>query len=241
MKNKFIFTRYKKLFYALTIVTITFSACKKVPATPSSSTSSGLMIFNLIPENSLSVAFAFSNVSLTNTPLPFPNYSGSYLSIPSGTEQLGLYKANSDSLLQATNFVFESSKYYTAFALGANGNYINMITDDHLDSLPTNTGNAFVRYINAIPDSSKPMVTISSNGNNIVNAATPFTTVSNFIGIAPGNISVNMNNGSDISSSRTISLGANDVYTILLTGIPNTTDTTTAVQIRYIQNGSINP
>jgi len=43
-------------------------------------------------------------------------------------------------------------------------NYKNVIVADNLDSLPTLTGNAFVGYVNAIPDSSGQTITINANG-----------------------------------------------------------------------------
>ena len=241
MKTNFFTAWQSKLFYLFVFTTFFFSSCKKAPATDNISTTSGLMAFNLIPDTTFSIAFAFSGISLTNAPLPYTNYTGSYLPITGGNLQLGLYKAIPDSLIMNTNYVFEPSKYYSAFAVGANGNYKEIVTNDEVDSLPTNTGNAFVRYIDAIPDSSKPAVTIALNGNNVVNTATSFGTVSNFASIAPGSINVTLDNGSNISANKTISVAANGVYTILLMGIPSATDTTRAVKITYIQNGTLTP
>lgn len=240
MKNKFFCSWQKKSFLLLTFFAIAFSACKKTTDVTTSPTS-GLMAFNLIPDSTFSIAFTLSNNGLTNTPLSYTNYTGTYLSVYSGNRQLELFKDNSDSALATNNFLFEPKKYYSAFALGANGVYQNMITDDNIDSLPTNTGNAFVRYINAIPDSSKPMMTISANENNVVNEAASFGSVSKFVQIAPGDISVNINNDSTIMASRTISVEKDKVYTLLLLGIPKASDTTRAIKIKYIQNGTITP
>lgn len=239
MKNKFLWSWQKKSFFLLTFFAIAFSACKKT--TDVSTPTSGLMAFNLIPDSTLSVGFTLSNNSLTNTPLSYTNYTGTYLSVYSGNRQLELFKANPDSILATNNFLFEPKKYYSAFALGANGVYLNMITDDNLDSLPANTGNAFVRYINAIPDSSKPMVTITANGNNVVDEPASFGSISTFTQIAPGDISVNINNDSTIITNRTISVEKDKVYTLLLLGIPKASDTTRAIKIKYIQNGTITP
>ena len=116
-----------------------------------------------------------------------------------------------------------------------------MITEDQLDSLPTSTRNAFVRYINAIPDSSEPMVTIAANGTNVVRGKAFYGTAPNFTGIVPGDISVEVNNDSTISARRTFSVEKDNVYTILLMGMPKATDTAKAVQIKYIINGMITP
>ena len=104
--------------------------------------------------------------------------------------------------------------------IDANGNYKNMITEDNLDSLPTSTGNAFVRYINAIPDSSGPMVTIASNGTNVESGNASFVKVSEFTGIAPGDIFAAVNINATISADRTFSVEKDKVYTILLVRRP---------------------
>ena len=241
MKKKFVNSWKGRFLYLFAFSTFLISSCKKNSTPDNISTTSGLMAFNLIPDTTFSVAFAFSGISVTNAPLPYTNYTGSYLPINSGNQQLGLYKANPDSLITNTNFVFEPSKYYSAFAIGANGNYKEIVTNDEVDSLPINTGNAFVRYINAIPDSSKPAITIALNGNNVVNTATSFGTISNFTSITPGNLNASLNNGSNISANKTIGVVANGVYTILLLGIPGATDTTKAVKITFIQNGTLTP
>ena len=132
------------------------------------------------------------------------------------------------------------STYYSVFVVGANGSYKNVIAKDNLDSLSSTTGEAFVRYVNAIADSTKqPLVTISSNGTDLFNTNAPFTTVSDFKGIMPGAVSVNVSNESDINSSRTITVEQGKIYTILLVGIPGQTDSTKAVQIKFIQNGVV--
>jgi hypothetical protein len=240
MKKKFFCTWQKNPFLLLTIFAIAFSSCKK-PTDVTTTPVSGLMAFNLIPGSSSPVLFTLSNSSLTNIPLSYTSYTGSYISVYSGNRELEVLNANSNSILTTSNFLFEPKKYYSAFAIGANGKYLNVITDDKLDSLPTNTGNAFVRYINSIPDSSKPIVTIASNGNNLLNEPASFGSISAFTEITPGDISINIDNDSTIKANRTISVEKDKVYTLLLLGIPKATDTTNAVQIKYIQNGTITP
>lgn len=241
MKNRLFAFLQNKFLYIFAFSVILFSACKKsdVPATPTS----GLMAFNLIPDSATGpVVFALSGRSITNTPLSFTNYTGNYLSILSGTRELQLYSAaNPNSALATTSFSAEDKKYYSAFAIGANGTYKNLVTDDNLDSIPSSTGNAFVRYINAIPDSSQPAVTITANGTDVVKKDVPFGTVSDFTGITPGDITVNVSNDSTISANRTITLEKDKVYTMLIMGMPKTTDTAKAVQIKYIINGTITP
>ena len=112
MKNNFISSSQRRLLYLLAFSIFLFSSCQKAQDTDNISSTSGLMAFNLIPDTTFSIAFAFSGISLTNAPLPYTNYTGSYLPINSGAQQLGLYKANPDSLIMNTNVAFEASKYY---------------------------------------------------------------------------------------------------------------------------------
>jgi len=99
-----------------------------------------------------------------------------------------------------------------------------------------------VRYVNAIPDSTLlPTVTISSNGNNVFNTNATFPSVSDFKGITPGDIAVNVNAESGSTASRTITVEQGKIYTILLVGQPGATDSTKAVQIKFIQNGQVTP
>ena len=238
MKNNMFSVIKNKFLYLALFSVVAFSACKKedVPATPTA----GLMAFNLIPDSTVvPVAFVLNNSSITNTPLSYSNFTGAYLPVYSGPRTLEVYKANSDTTLATANYTFEANKYYSAFALGANGTYKNMIVEDNLDSLSASSGNAFIRYVNAIPDSSAQKITVSAGGTNDVSTNTHFGDVSDFIGVAPGDVTMNISNDSTISANKTVTLVKDQVYTFLLTGMPHATDTAKAVQIRYIINGTI--
>lgn len=222
------------------LTTLLFSSCKKdlngnVPAIPAA----GLMAFNLIPDNG-AIGFAISSNSLGNYPLLFGNYSGGYQAVYTGNRTVTSFNFYSGATLASASQLFADSAYYSVFAVGNNGSYRNVIVNDKLDSLPTTTGEAFVRFVNAIPDSTtQPLVNISANGTNVFNTNAAFGTVSDFKGITPGNISVSVNNESSINASRNITVEQGKIYTVLLTGIPGQSDTTKAVQIRFIQNGSV--
>jgi hypothetical protein len=73
----------------------------------------------------------------------------------------------------------------------------------------------------------------------VINTPAGFSSVSDFVAADPGQVAVSVKNGSNIDASRTISLEQGKVYTVLLAGIPGATDTTKAVQIKYILNGSL--
>ncbi|MEO8960818.1 MAG: DUF4397 domain-containing protein [Ginsengibacter sp.] len=237
MKKMLNYVKQQRWLVLLLGVTILFSACKKEVDTPQTP-ASGLMVFNLIPGHS-AVGFVMSNKIITNAPLAYTNYSGNYISVYSGSRDVKLYDVTGDSTITDVNQQFEQDKYYSAFALGADGNYRTVIVDDNLNSIPDSTNKAFVRYINAIPDSSKPMVTIAEGGTNVVDDMASYAKVSGFESVNPGEITIAISNGTNISASRTITVEKGKVYTILLLGLPGATDEATKVQIKFITNGSV--
>ncbi len=222
-------------------VSFLFSACKKTNDIKTQSRAAGLMAFNLTADQP-SIGVAISNNSITNSPLVYTSYTGGYLSVYPGSNEVTAYDFYSGASLSTGSQLFDDSAYYSLFVVGAKGTYKNVFVKDNLDSLPTTTGNAFIRYINAITDStSQPAFTISSNGTNVFNDNSAFASVSAFKQITPGNISINVKDESTIDSSRNITVEAGKVYTVLFTGVPNATDSSKAVQIKYIQNGVITP
>ncbi|MGN6541631.1 MAG: DUF4397 domain-containing protein [Ginsengibacter sp.] len=227
-KNKFI--------YALAATVFLLSACKK--EMPVNNTAiSGLMAINLIPDQP-AVDLIMSGNYLTNSPLSYTNYTGTYLSVYSGNRTVALGLSNTDTTISRTHFVFEPSRFYSVIAMGANGNYRNLVLNDNIDSLATGSGLAFVRYVNAVPDSSKADISIAQNGNNVLNANASFATASDFKSVSPGDITVTAS-GENYSVNRTISVEKDKVYTVMLAGIPEATDTAKAVQIKYIVNGTV--
>lgn len=227
---------------AFFLITFLFSACKKNVDTGTQPPVAGFMAVNLVPDKD-AVGVALSNNNFTNTPLNYTNYTGGYSAVYIGNRDVVSYDFYSGTQLASKNQLFEDSSYYSLFVVGANNKYSNVIVKDNLDSLPSGTGEAYIRYVNAIPDSTiQPLVTISSNGAELFNGNAAFTTVSSFKGIAPGDISINVDNSdSSVNASRNITVEGGKIYTILLFGIPGATDTTKAVQIKFIQNGTITP
>jgi hypothetical protein len=197
------------------------------------------MAINLIPDQP-AVDFIMSGNYLTNSPLSYTNYTGTYLSVYSGNRTVALGLSNTDTTISRIDFVFEPSKFYSVIAMGANGNYRNLVLNDNIDSLATGSGLAFVRYVNAVPDSSKADISIAQNGNNVLKANASFATASDFESVTPGDITVTAS-GENYSVNRTISVEKDKVYTVMLTGIPEATDTSKAVQIKYILNGTVSP
>ena len=235
-----VFRRNILLFISIVALSILFSACKKDLTSQQSTPAAGLMAFNLVPDNG-PISITLSNNPFTTNPLAYTNYTGTYRGVYVGSRDVISYDYNSNTQLAKSNQLFEDSAYYSLFVLGANGNFRNVIVKDNFDSLSSTSGKAFVRYINAIPDSTKPMVTVASDDSQVFDGSASFATVTDFKGVTPGNIDVSVSNGSNINANRTIAVENGKIYTILLSGIPNATDTTKAVQIKFIQNGSLTP
>jgi hypothetical protein len=221
----------------LLLMLFLFSACKKTLETGSQPPVAGLMAFNLIPEKT--IGFTISGNNLTNSPLPYTNYTGSYLGVYVGNRDIAAYDLTSGTTLATSSQLFEDSAYYSVFAMGINGTNRNVIVKDNINGLTSTTGQAFVRYVNAIADSTRqPLVNISYNGTDVFNNAAPYASVSDFKPVTPGDVSVKVNGESDINSSRTITLEQGKIYTVLLVGVPGQSDSAKAVQIKFIQNGT---
>jgi len=197
----------------------------------------GLMAFNLAPDKP-AIGFTLSSNSLGNTTINYTGYTGTYLPIYLGDREVRSFDYFTGSTLALANGSFADSMYYSAFLIGADGNYRNVVVKDELAPLTVVPGKAWVRYINAIVDSTNsPTVTIGEG----ISETAPYASVSSFAQVNTGSVSIAVNNGSNISATRTITIEENKVYTVLFVGIPNATDPDKAVQIKFIQNGTVTP
>ncbi|HMI78940.1 MAG TPA: DUF4397 domain-containing protein [Ferruginibacter sp.] len=219
----------------LVLTVLLFSACRKdnndqVNNTPAA----GVMAFNLAVDKP-AVGFSLSGgATLGNAPLNYTGYTGIYLPVYTGTREVRSFEYLSGSTIATSNSTFLDSAYYSAFLMGANGNYRNVVVKDQVNLVTPVAGKAWVRYVNAIPDSvSTVSVTIGAN-----NETAPYATVSTFTMVDAGPVTFMVSNGSSINASRTITMEENKVYTVLLSGLPNSTDPEKSVQIKYIQNGT---
>ncbi|MFL9483685.1 DUF4397 domain-containing protein [Chitinophagaceae bacterium LWZ2-11] len=238
MKNSTSVLRVSLFAIGSIAVGLLFSACSKSTGTVDNSPVSALTTYNLAP-NSNAVALTLSGNVLPGAPLGYPNYAG-YVSVYSGTRQLQAFDyVSGAALTNATAYVFDTSKYYSSFLVGTPGNYNMVFAQDNYDSLSSTNGKAYVRYINAIPDSSKPLVNIMSGATTVVNTNAAYTSYSGFVAVDPGQVNISVNNGGNIQATRSITTAATAVYTILLIGTPGSTDTTKNVQIRYVANGTL--
>lgn len=197
----------------------------------------GLMAFNLSPDQS-AAGFAISGSYLTNVPLAYTNYTGNYLSVYTGARSVAAFEYQGQRVLAETPGNFEEGKYYSAFLVGADSSYRTVLANDDLDTLSGTSGQAFVRYVNAITDSvNAPNVKVTVGGADVVNRAATYATVSDFVPVAPGDITVAVSGQNGVSATRTFAVEARKVYTVLLVGEPG--NLAAPVEIKYITNGEL--
>ncbi|HEY8388712.1 MAG TPA: DUF4397 domain-containing protein [Parasegetibacter sp.] len=218
------------------LASITFAACTKNNDDGPEIPAAGLMAFNLAPDRA-SIGIGLSGTALTPTPLTYTSFTGGYLNIYPGNRRIEAYDYNLTDYFTNTTFNFEENKYYSLFILGANGNYDNVVVHDDFEGLSGSNGMAYVRYINAIPDSGDTRVIVAAGGNNVVDQSEAYKYVSGFTPVTPGDITITANNtDNDIELERTISLAEGRAYTVLLVGESATTG---PAQIRFIENGRL--
>ncbi|MDF2384041.1 DUF4397 domain-containing protein [Nostoc ellipsosporum NOK] len=215
---------------------IVFTGCLKDKNENPQVPVAGLMAFNLARDQN-AVGFALSGNPISNTPLAFTNYTGGYIGVYTGPRSVEAYEFYTGNTLATNSVEFRDSMYYSTFLVGANGTYRTVITHDAFDSLDAATGQAYIRYINAIPDSSRPTVTVSAGGNNVINEQASFASVNGFKAAAPGSATIRVSNGGSISKERTITTESRKIYTVLLLGNPASGNAADSVQIRFVENG----
>jgi hypothetical protein len=223
----------------LVATAVLFTACLKDKDNNTNIPASGLMAFNLAPDQE-SVAIALSGNWLTPQPLGFSNFTGVYRNIYTGEREVASYDYPNNDPLAVSNQNFEDGKYYSLFVVGYSDHYRNVIVADNFDSLSASSGKAYVRYINAIADSvNASAVTIAKGGSNVISESAAFGHVGEFTAVDPGEISVAVKQGSAVDASRNITVEAKQVYTILLQGVPGETGDAKKVQIKFVNNGTL--
>lgn len=217
----------------LAFASVLFVSCSKnndndYDAPPSAQ----LMLYNLAADKP-AVGFTISGNQLGNSPLAYTNYSGVYLPIYTGTRELRSFDFNNGATIASRTDTYADSTYYSAFLLGAAGDYRNLVVTDDYSSVVPVSGKAWVRYINAVPDTvTRPDVTIAGTTEGAV-----YGSVSAFVQVDAGDVDVAIQSGT-FNTTRTITLAENRIYTVLFVGLPGATDPALAVQAKFIQNGA---
>ena len=223
----------------LFLVAILFTACKKDSAGTSQHTpTAGLMAFNLAPDQSYA-GFSLSGANFGNSALSYNGYTGGYFAVSTGSHDVRSFDANSGNTLAIANGDFADSMFYSVFLIGANSHYRNVLVNDGLNALTPVAGKAYVRYINAIVDSTSTVPQVSAGGDSPL--AAPYGTVSFFAEVNAGSLVASINNGSNITATRTLTLEQNKAYTLLFVGIPGSVDPDKMPQVKVVENGTVTP
>ncbi len=197
-----------------------------------------LMAFNLAPDQQ-AISIGLDGNMLPGGPLGFGNYTGQYLNAFPGNRNIVSFNSISSESLDSSTYNFEVNKFYSLFVVGYNGSYTNIVSEDNYDSLTASSGKAYVRFINALPNTAASSVVLESSGTEVVNRSSAFGEVSPFLEVEPGNITIQASNEGGVDISRTISLTQTKAYTVLLMGSPNETDPARTAQIKFIENGTV--
>ncbi|HUP12327.1 MAG TPA: DUF4397 domain-containing protein [Niastella sp.] len=235
MKKQFSFQRFIAVAATVMLMAGVLTACKKTDGVATRIPSAGLMVFNLAPDKD-GIGVALSGNLVNSVPLRFTSYNGTYQSIYTGERNIQALDL-SDSIFAESTSTFEDNNYYSLFVTGNNGVYKAVTVKDDVDSSAT-ADKAYVRYINAIPDSSAPQVTFAVSGTNILEGAASFNTVTPFTAVSGGEVKVSLA-GENMAADRTFTIENGHVYTVLLVGVPGATDAAKKVQIRFVENGVI--
>jgi len=213
---------------------VLLSACKKSKVDNINDQHvAGLMAFNLVPDKI--VAISIGGNLLPGSPLAFNTYTGVYLPVFPGNRTVESFDNATNTSLASASDSFAVDKFYSVFVAGPSGTYQNIIVNDNIENLSASSGQAYVRYINAINGSANVTVTISGSSAN--NSNIGFGNVSDFLAVTPGSMTITVTNGSTVNVNRTITIEAKKVYTVLLTSGATGAE---PAQIKYIMNGTLN-
>ncbi|MFN4313716.1 MAG: DUF4397 domain-containing protein [Chitinophagaceae bacterium] len=215
-----------------------FSSCNKFDDDGGDNNNiAGLMAFNLSIDQS-PVNFVLNGSIISNVPLGYDNYTGSYIAVFAGDRQLATYNTISSSPLVSADVRLDTNLYYSVFFAGANNNYRNIVVHDNYNGLSASTGMAYIRYVQAIPDSAAQQVKVSVDGTPYVNDFAIYGRVSNFLPVSPGSLTIEVNSAT-IDTSRTFPVQAKKVYTLLVVGKPGATNPERVPQVKFIENGTL--
>jgi hypothetical protein len=233
------FLSYTQLLIITLAGNLFIASCSKNNGGTSNTPTASIMAFNLATDKS-TVGFSLSKNNFTNGALAYANFTGVYIKVNTGDKTLESFDyATAATTIASVPVSLKADNFYSVFLVGKGANYKNVVVNDNIDSLSGTSGLAYIRYVNAIVDSvTTPTVSIVSNGiDTVVNETAAFPSVSGFKGVNPGNIKVDVTNSLGLNVSKTITVEQKKVYTILLTGLQNSS--TTPPAINSILNGSL--
>ncbi|HRE51983.1 MAG TPA: DUF4397 domain-containing protein [Flavitalea sp.] len=237
MKNMFLSLRRKAGISGVIMLTLALGiGCKKTPVEENTKPVAGLMSFNLAPDKS-GVRISVSGDVINSQGLNYEQYSTIYQEVEPGHHIIE--SASGGAMMASAGFHFEEDNFYSLFVLGNQGTYSNIIVRDKYENLSDASGKTFLRYVNAIPDSSDLTVTIAATGANISVPGIHYAHVSDFVSLNNGlDVVVRISNGNDVETEGIFNFVNGRVYTVVFTGIPGTGDESKSVKIHSVMTGA---
>jgi len=226
-------------YFLVAFSLLLITSCKKENS--QNDKASGLIVYNMITDKA-GVGIAINGNNFVPPPLEYTGFSGPYRAVQPGVATIETFDYFNGNVLAQFPAQFKDSAYYSLFAMGNNESYQNVFVEDRLSTLPRGTGNAYIRFVNAIPDPSESNVIVTNSGNVVLNVNGNYGTVSEFQPVLPGNLNVSVVNANHtIDATRSFTVKKDEIYTVLFAGVPLSVDTTRNIKILYNQNGLVAP
>ena len=220
------------LLCAFTIFSL--ASCQKENPSYEYIPSSGVMAYNLAPDLP-AVAFTVGTVPISGA-LNFSGHTANYVPVTTGEKLWGAMNLNSGAMISSQNSTFNENEKYSAFLVGYNGVYKTVLSVDQAGVEGRINGKAWVRYINAIADSSSAMnVSIAGQAESAV-----YGTVSEYRPLDAGLVTVGISSTNQFDVSQTLTLEQDKLYTVLFVGNPAANSDQLRPQARLVMNGKLN-
>ncbi len=218
------------LFSAIAIGSL--ASCQKENIDYPSIPAARLMAYNLAPDLP-AVAFSVGTTPISDM-LAYTGHTVNYVPVEAGSRQVGVLNLNNGTTVTSQTATFSDNLRYSAFLIGSKGNYQMVLAPDNAGAIARSTGNAWVRYINAVVDNPSGTADITISGQT---EAAAFGALSEFMAVTPGTTTVEIRSIDNFETSKTISLEPNKLYTVMFVGVSGATDPLSAVQARVEVSG----
>jgi hypothetical protein len=201
------------LFFAFAVIGL--SACTKV--TDDTLVGNRSTLLTVINASTDTLNFYQNGTRLNNTSNLYPFGQLSNLSVTVGDQNFQFKKAGSANTLVNIPFTIKDTTRYTMFFAGESPDKVFMIKDTiRVDSL------ARIRFVNASPGNVSVDIAIGSvfnYKNRSFKSATPF------VAMAPGKVAMSIYQAgtTTLLASGTLTLAANNSYTLYIKGVLNGT------------------
>ena len=208
---------FKNVFSILAILAVsvfTFSSCDKDDE-PTPDPTGRVMVVHASPD-APSVDLLVDNSKVNSAALSYPNNTG-YLAVKTGTRNIKVNAAGTSTNVINVDFVVDTSKNYTVFAIDVLSKITVLAVEDDLTT-PAE-GKSHLRVFHFIPDA--PAVDILINGTVAISNVT-FKEGTNFIPVDAGtyNIAVNVaNTNTNVFTVPGIVLANKKIYTVFARGL----------------------